>query len=277
MKIVTLLLVNGFFLIWLLASIPHHLESIQRIISDVKYTFGSSGYIPVAGDWNGDGRTKVGTFVNGKNWFLDYDGNGFWTGTPDDVSYVFGETGIEAIPIAGDWNGDGKAKIGLFRCGMWYLDLNGNGRWDGEPEDAKYLFGNCTDIPVAGDWDGDGKKEIGLYREGNWYLLLYYQRNSKSKGTITKLISFGQPGDRPITGDWDGDGRTEIGVFREGTWYLDFDGDTTWHPDSDKEFKFGEPNDTPVVGDWNKDGKDEIGVFRKGVWYLDYNGNGLLD
>ena len=32
--------------------------------------------------------------------------------------------------VVGDWNGDGKTKIGIYKDGVWYLDYNGNGVWD---------------------------------------------------------------------------------------------------------------------------------------------------
>jgi len=34
--------------------------------------------MPLVGDWNGGGQTKVGYFYQGK-WVLDYDGNGIYT------------------------------------------------------------------------------------------------------------------------------------------------------------------------------------------------------
>ena len=40
------------------------------------------------------------------------------------------------LPITGDWNGDGKAEIGVFVNGIWYLDFNGNGDWDGTTVDS---------------------------------------------------------------------------------------------------------------------------------------------
>jgi hypothetical protein len=36
----------------------------------------------------------------------------------------------DGTPVAGDFNGDGVTEIGVYRGGTWYLDLNGNGRWD---------------------------------------------------------------------------------------------------------------------------------------------------
>jgi hypothetical protein len=66
-----------------------------------------------------------------------------------------------AIPIAGDFNGDGRAEVGVFLDGDWFVDLNGNGLWD--DEDLWAQLGNEGDKPVVGDWDGDGKDDIGIF------------------------------------------------------------------------------------------------------------------
>jgi hypothetical protein len=57
------------------------------------------------------------------------------------------------IPVAGDWNRTGTSKIGVFRNGQWFLDLNGNGAWDGCGTDACIAsFGAAGDIAVVGEW-----------------------------------------------------------------------------------------------------------------------------
>ena len=43
-------------------------------------------------------------------------------------AFVFGS--VEAIPVAGDFNGDGQADLGVYLNGEWFLDVNGNGQWD---------------------------------------------------------------------------------------------------------------------------------------------------
>ena len=166
---------------------------------------------------------------------------------------------------------------GVFRNGTWYLDLNGNGVWDGTPTDGLSKFGILGDIPVTGDWNGDGITEIGVFRNGAWYFDL--NGNNVWDGTPTDaLIRFGILGDIPVTGDWNGDGTTEIGVFRNAKWYLDLNGNKAWDGTPiDALFNFGNSSDIPVTGDWNGDGTTEIGVFRNGNWYLDLNGNNVWD
>ena len=68
----------------------------------------------------------------------------------------------------GDWNGDNKIEIGVYQDGVWYLDWNGNGVWDGA--DKIYFFGAPGWINVTGDWNHDGKTEIGVTDGQQWYL-----------------------------------------------------------------------------------------------------------
>ncbi|OGW40465.1 MAG: hypothetical protein A2Y97_04355 [Nitrospirae bacterium RBG_13_39_12] len=163
------------------------------------------------------------------------------------------------------------SKIGVFRNGVWYLDYNGNGLWNGCTTDKCYTFGLSTDIPVAGDWNGDGYTEIGVKRGTNWYL--DYNGNGAWDGCITdRCYTFGLSTDIPVAGDWNNSGTDKIGVFRNGSWYLDYNGNGLWNGcATDKCYTFGMAGDKPVAGDWNGDGYAEIGVFRNGNWYLDYD------
>ena len=94
-------------------------------------------------------------FANGV-WYLDLNGNGQWDGTPTDGLFYFGGGVAGAVPVTGDWNGDGKTKIGIFvpATGSWYLDYNGNGAWDGTPTDNLFSFGGglAGALPVTGKW-----------------------------------------------------------------------------------------------------------------------------
>jgi uncharacterized delta-60 repeat protein len=221
-------------------------------VTDRKYpAFGTTGDIPVAGDWNHNWISEIGVFRNGA-WYLDNNGNGWWDGPVTDIKYpAFGTTGD--IPVAGNWSGDGKTEIGVFRNGAWYLDYSGNGWWDGPVTDRKYpAFGTTGDIPVAGDWNNDKISEIGVFRNGAWYL--DSSGNGWWDGPVTdiKYPAFGTTGDAPVAGDWNHDGISEIGVFRNGAWYLDYSGNGWWDgPVTDRKYPaFGTTGDKPVAGKW---------------------------
>jgi len=246
-----------------------------------------------------------------------------WTGVNPEVSlWMLGDEGGSprrkvrfglpgAIPVPGDFNGDGIAEVAVFIDGIWFIDLNGNGHWDEGDLWAK--LGEAGDLPVVGDWDGDGKDDIGIFgpawigdgkaitaepglpEAGNELTgryknvppdpaeaaIGYRSMKRTTQGQvradlIDHVFKYGSRGDKPVAGDFNGDGIGTIGVFREGTWYLDVDGNGRWSRD-DVQAKFGDPGDVPVVGDFNGDGKDDIGVYRAGRWYLDTNNNRRLD
>jgi serine-aspartate repeat-containing protein C/D/E len=253
-------------------------------------------------------------FVDQLQWKPDRLRQGIWTihaGTDDarSVNFAFGIPG--AIPVVGDWNGDGVSELGIYYKGEWFLDLNGNGQWD--ESDLWAQLGSEADLPVVGDWDGDGKDDIGIFGP-EWPMdprhiahepglpdphnrpkdrqknvppipaeategerLMQLSKNGPERGDlIDHVFHFGVPTDIPIAGDWNGDGIRSIGVFRDGKWHLDMDGDGKWSK-GDKVAIFGQKGDLPVVGDFNGDGIEEIGIYRGGKWIIDTNGNFEID
>jgi hypothetical protein len=212
---------------------------------DKTLAFGAAGNTPVMGDWDASATAKIGVYSNG-TWYLDYNGDGTFTGAPDDRTFNFGSA--TSIPVTGDWNGGGKTKIGVYDQGTWYLDYNGDGTFTGAPNDRMYFFGSSTSIPVTGDWNGDGRIKIAVYDQGTWYV------DYNGDGTFTgapndRMYSFGSAASIPVAGDWTGNGTTKIGVVENGTWYLDLNGDGTF-TGTDVSFVFGNASDVPVIGKW---------------------------
>jgi outer membrane protein assembly factor BamB/PKD repeat protein len=121
--------------------------------NDLVAGFGSAGDVPIVRDWNGDGRSEIAVFrASAGQWLIDYNGNYIWdgTGAGQDVSMYLGQN--VDIAIAGDWNSNGKDKLGVFRDGFWIIEYNGNYQWDGPPDDKVSGFGMTGDIPVPGNY-----------------------------------------------------------------------------------------------------------------------------
>jgi hypothetical protein len=161
-------------------------------------------------------------------------------------------------PIAGDWDGNGTATIGIYRNGVFYLRNSNTIGF----ADVVFAFGMPGDQPIAGDWDNNGTDTIGVYRNGAFFL-----RNSNSTGPAEMIFGLGIAGDVGIAGDWNHDGFDTAGVFRpsNGALYLK---DTNTTGFADIQINYGIAGDKPVVGDWNNDGTDTIGVYRNGTFYL---------
>ena len=222
-------------------------------------SFSSPGGVPVPGDWDGSGVSQLGLFLTDTaNWQLDRNANETWDGCAvDQCLGPFGQ-GTD-IPIRGKWAGTGTDRIGVFRpgIGLWYLDLNGNGSFNGCKVDNcanlnTYLAG---DLPVTGDWNGNGTTKVGLFRPstGQWFLDYNGSRTWDGCSTDHCLSSFGTAADLPVSGDWDGTGTSKIGVFRPSTgeWFLDFNGNGQWDGCGiDLCVTFGGSGDIPVVGKW---------------------------
>jgi FG-GAP-like repeat len=228
---------------------------------DAAFAFGGvPGDIPITGDWNGNGHTKVGVYRPANGLFiLDYDGDGQFTAA--DKVYNLG-VGVQAgdVPVVGDWNGNGKTKVGLFRQGFfWILDTNGNGVFE-QGVDNTYAFGGVAgDVPVVGDWNGTRTSKIGLFRLGFYWIL-----DANGNGSLDNINGAGGDqafayggiaGDVPVVGDWNGNGTSKVGVFRQGFfWVLDANGNHTFDgtgPGQDLAFPFGGiSGDVPVMGKW---------------------------
>ena len=212
---------------------------------DLLCHLGAAGDQPLVGDWDGDGKIDIGIF--GPRWRGDESAIAEDPGLPSDlneratvrpksapphgdeaaaagvramkhsdrgtvrydvIDHVFQYGGKGDIAVTGDFNGDGVTEIGVYRDGNWYIDYNGDGRWE-EGVDV-LVVGEMIEgaIPVVGDWNGEGIDRIGLFVNGQWML------DTTGDFQYDKTIEFGQAGDIPIVGDFSGDGISELAIYR---------------------------------------------------------------
>ncbi len=258
--------------------------------------FGRRGAIAVSGDFNGDGVTDIGVFIDGQ-WFLDLNGNSAW-----DAGDLWAQLGSQDdLPVTGDWDADGKTDIGIYgpawprdpwaierepglpdadnfptlpagkmknmpptaddaTSGSRVLKRTARGQSRADIIDHVFHYGAAVDVPVTGDWNGDGIRQIGVFHNGQWNLDL------DGDGRFTErdaAFTFGEAGDVAVAGDFNGDGFDEIGVFRAGKWIVDTNRNRELDA-RDKVFELGGAGDQPIVGDWNDDGTDDPGVYQPG-------------
>ncbi|MBQ1864197.1 MAG: hypothetical protein II150_06385, partial [Thermoguttaceae bacterium] len=191
----------------------------------------------------------------------------------------FKDYGRAGEPIVGDWTGKGKDSLGIFADGSWYLDANGDGKWDGN--DILARLGDGSTDPVAGDWDGDGKTDIGVYG-----------RKLDSDQPFLDAER-GMPADLKIYQTVANENHIKISensAFNEkamGKRYVDLNlqvrsvlsgkESTPRYDLVDHVFENGSSLDTPITGDWTGEGIARIGRVRGNRIYLDYNGDGKFD
>ena len=161
------------------------------------------------------------------------------------------------VPISGDWNGDRRTDVGVFRPtaegGLFRLR-----RPTGKITEIR--LGGPMDRPLTGDWNGDGQSDVGVWKRKERRFVLRHPG-----GKITSF-RFGARWDQPIAGDWDGDGRTDVGVYRPRRSKVrlrDKAGEVT-------RYRFASPASVPVTGDWDGDGRGDVGAFnvRTSTWVL---------
>ena len=227
---------------WLLAAKAGNVAG-----ADVKvYGFGGNpDDLPVTGNWDGSGKTRVGVYRSSSGeWLLDSAGAG--------KTYRFGGQPGD-VPVTGDWNGSGTAKIGIYRpsTGEWLLDYDGDGTFN-PVRDKTYKFGGDSgDMPVTGDWTGAGITRIGIVRRSYLWILDIAGHGQLDDTSCARFYFGGIPGDIPVIGDWTGEGRSKVGIFRRGnSWLLDMDGNYKFEEGRDMFFFFGNPGDRPVAGNW---------------------------
>jgi uncharacterized cupin superfamily protein len=91
--------------------------------------------------------------------------------------------------VSGDYDGDGKTDIGIWRSttGYWYIYRSSDGGM------TATQWGSGNDVPVPGDYDGDGKTDIGIWRSTTGYWYIY--RSSDGGMTATQ---WGSGNDVPL-------------------------------------------------------------------------------
>jgi len=184
-------------------------------------------------------------------------------------------TGPDAVPVVGDWDNTGKKRIGIYRSGVWYLDIDGDNLYT-PGVDRQVSFGWAGATPVVGDWDNTGRDRLGFFQDGLWYLDLV--GDGVLRYTPQSVFSMGGVGDIPVVGDWSNTGLTRLGVVRKNHWLLDLNGDHI----GDTNYNFGAATDVPLFADWDNTGLKRIGSYRTfgypiGWWLVDITGNNVLD
>ena len=172
---------------------------------DVEIHKCGNGYLPVTGDWDGDGMDSIGCMEARYLLYNDYSKrrNIFYLMNDNAAVHSFARptfTGIGSrydMPLAGDWDGDGMDTVGIYDplTAEFVLAKNNAGATEIY---KRFNFGVIGDLPIVGDWDGDGMDTVGVFRptEGKFFLA---KSNDNPNSDIITII-YGKAGDMPIKG-----------------------------------------------------------------------------
>jgi hypothetical protein len=84
------------------------------------------------------------------------------------LAFHFGGEGD--IPLTGDWDGTGVKRMGVFSEGVFKLDMNGNGIWDGPEIDRLIHLGEAGDKPLVLTIPGTNRETPAIFHKGVWLL-----------------------------------------------------------------------------------------------------------
>ncbi|MGI5499271.1 FG-GAP repeat domain-containing protein [Lentzea sp. CA-135723] len=235
--------------------------------------FGFGTETPLVGDFNGDGKDDIATFTQGNTgdvFVALSTGSGF-SGTSVKWHDWF-SIGNE-VPLAGDFNGDGKDDIATFTRGATgdvYVALSTGSGFSGTSQKWHERFGINGEIVDSGDFDGDGKDDIVTFTRGDAAdVYVSFSDGTKFVQDSWKWHdSFAFGTEIPEVGDFNGDGRADIATFTRGTAADVFVATSTgsafvgtsakWHD------RFAVGAEVPRIGDFNGDKKSDIATFLLG-------------
>jgi hypothetical protein len=122
----------------------------------------------------------------------------------------------QEIPLAGDFDGDGKTDIVTFTradSGLAIVSLsNGSGCEPATTWHSHFALGN--EVPAVGDFNGDGRDDIVTFTRGELGVVFV----SLSDGTTFSQIAskWHERFEIPAVGDFNGHGKADIAAFTQG-------------------------------------------------------------
>ena len=124
-------------------------------VADLTITYGpaGAGWVPLVGDWNGDGVDTVGLYNPSASTFYLRTSNS--SGVAE-LAFGYGPAGAGWIPLVGEWTAQGVMTVGLYNPATSTLFLwNSN---SGGDADLTFTYGPAGAsppwLPLAGVWAG---------------------------------------------------------------------------------------------------------------------------
>jgi hypothetical protein len=221
----------------------------------------------VPGDFTGDRKAdQVYESDATAIWYTAGQTTPLYTGQPHD------------IPVAGDYDGDGKWEPAVLRGTTWVSSALADpivydpaGMPPGPAATPANGSAPPAILPVPGDYDGTGKTVPAYYDQvdATWWIMGH-----------AGSVQFGIPPaaggkldwDVPVPADYDGDGKTDIAVFRptDGSFHY-LSSKTGLEVTIPSPTTAANPGLMPMPGDYDKVGHAEAAVVDLGGdnWYVE--------
>jgi hypothetical protein len=214
--------------------------------ADITTFFGGGTFVPVRGDYDGNGTDTIGGYDASSGCFFLRNAN---TPGPADAIVCFGPGGAGIIPLVGDWDGNGTDTVGIYIEATGTFFLRNSNTPGGADITVNFGPGGAGIVPLTGDWDGNGTDTVGIYLSASG---AFFLRNSNTPGGADLVFTFGAGGSVvPLSGDWNNDGTDSIGLFDAGTGAF-FLKNMNAGGGADIVFTFGAGGAvTPLTGDWD--------------------------
>lgn len=162
------------------------------------------------------------------------------------------------LPVAGDWDGDGRDTIGYFEPDLDAFFLSDD--LGSSPQFSRIVVGwNCSAcVPVAGDFGGVGADGVGLYDPSRGLFLL---RDRAVASAPLRTVAFGEAGvpQWPVAGKFSACGEAQLGLYDAATATFRIHGCRASDPI--RTLQVGTPGGLPVAGRWRGAEHDGVGVF----------------
>ena len=211
----------------------------------------------IGSDFDGDAGADVASYKSNGDWTLRRSSAGFASSALQHLG------GPGAVPVPGDYDGDGIQDIAVYRVdtGSWTI-LKSSSNFTAT---LTVNWGGTGFTAVPGDYDGDGRTDPAVYvpATGVWAVL-----KSSSGYTAAMNLNWGGAGFTPIPGqDFDGDAVSDVAVYRAATGVWSILKSSTRFTTT-IAVAWGGGRYTLVPGDYDGDRLADLGLYDPvtGVW-----------